>query len=426
MDEYAISAEHLTKVYRLYNKAVDRLKESFNPFRRQYHTPFYALNDVSLQIKKGETFGIIGKNGSGKSTLLKILTGTLTPTSGRLAVQGRVAALLELGAGFNPEMTGLENIYFSGTIMGFSRKVMEEYVEKIVDFADIGDFIYQPAKMYSSGMFARLAFAVNTILEPDVFIVDEALAVGDAAFVQRCMVRFRDMQHHGTTIILVTHDASMVQQLCGRALWLDAGKIRQLGDAKTVTDAYTFYSHSLQIASPSEKQSQSAQTKPNAARLPTLPMPKIDRRVGNQAISIVGMQLYNSQMQAVDIIPNNSWAVLQLAVRNNRIEEPLPLCLGYLVRNRLGVDIASCDNTCIQYELGSIPLQSVAIYRIDIHIPLLYPQNYSLSPSVGYQDASGNIIMSDFIENAICFDVTSASKVYINMCFESKFSREVL
>lgn len=426
MSGYAVVAEDLVKVYRLYARPSDRIKESFHPLRRRYHTPFRALDGVSLTIRAGETFGIVGKNGSGKSTLLKILTGTLTPTSGRLSVAGRVAALLELGAGFNPEMTGIENIFFSGTIMGFTRREMEAKLERIVDFADIGDFIHQPAKLYSSGMFARLAFAVNTAVEPDVFIVDEALAVGDAAFVQRCMVRFRDMQKRGATIILVTHDASMVRQLCGRALWLERGRIRMLGDALSVTEAYTMEVHGVEpgrAGARGQAPPGAAGGKPEEARQP-LPMPKVDRRAGDQKVSIVGLELCDAHEKPADSLPNDSWAVLRVAVRNNSAPSGAPLAVGYLVRNRLGVDVASSDNICTGQELGSLEPGETAAFRVSVKVPLLYPQSYSISPSAGYLGEDGNWVMSDFIENAICFDITSALKINIQMSFESDFSRE--
>ena len=172
----AIKVQGLTKIYHLYDKPQDRLKEALNPFGKSYHHDFYAMNDVSFEIKKGETVGIIGKNGAGKSTLLKMITGVLTPTSGSIETVGKISSLLELGAGFNPDMTGLENIYLNGTLMGFTKEEMETKVDAILEFADIGEFIYQPVKMYSSGMFARLAFSVSIAVEPEILIVDEALA----------------------------------------------------------------------------------------------------------------------------------------------------------------------------------------------------------------------------------------------------------
>ena len=182
----AIKVTNLSKVYKLYDKPADRLKESLHPLKKKYHKEFYALNDVSFEIKKGETVGIIGKNGAGKSTLLKIITGVLTPSGGHVHVNGRIASLLELGAGFNPEYTGVENIYLQGTLMGYTKEEMESKIQAILDFADIGDFVYQPVKSYSSGMFARLAFAVAINVEPDILIVDEALSVGDVFFQNKC------------------------------------------------------------------------------------------------------------------------------------------------------------------------------------------------------------------------------------------------
>ena len=213
MPNTAIKVSHLTKVYKLYDKPIDRLKESLHLLKKQYHKEFYALNDVSFEIKKGETVGIIGKNGAGKSTLLKIITGVLTPSSGHVHTNGRISSLLELGAGFNPEYTGVENIYLQGTLMGYTHSKMESKVDEILEFADIGDFVHQPVKMYSSGMFARLAFAVAINVDPDILIVDEALAVGDAGFVLKCMNRMKEIKEQGTTILLVTHDTQSIKLL---------------------------------------------------------------------------------------------------------------------------------------------------------------------------------------------------------------------
>ena len=225
MHDIAISVKNLTKVYHLYDNPKDRLKEALNPFGKKYHHDFYALKDVSFEIKKGETVGIIGKNGAGKSTLLKIITGVLTPTSGEVQVDGKIASLLELGAGFNPEMTGVENIYLNGTIMGFTKEEMDEKVDAILSFADIGEFIHQPVKMYSSGMFARLAFSVAINVEPDVLIVDEALSVGDMAFQLKCFKKFEDLQNQNKTILFVTHALDTVIRYCNRSIVIEYGEI---------------------------------------------------------------------------------------------------------------------------------------------------------------------------------------------------------
>jgi len=237
-DNIAISVKNLTKVYHLYDKPVDRLKEALNPFKKTYHHDFYAMNDVSFEIKKGETIGIIGKNGAGKSTLLKMITGVLTPTSGSVEVNGKIASLLELGAGFNPEMTGMENVYLNGTIMGFTKEEMDTKVDAILSFADIGEFIDQPVKMYSSGMFARLAFSVAIAVEPDILIVDEVLSVGDVAFQVKCFKKFRDFKDAGRTILFVSHSTDQITQLCSRAYWFENGKVRKNGKAKEVAAEY--------------------------------------------------------------------------------------------------------------------------------------------------------------------------------------------
>jgi len=240
MNNIAIKVSHLTKIYKLYDKPVDRLKESLHPLKKQYHKDFYALSNVSFEIKKGETVGIIGKNGAGKSTLLKIITGVLTPSSGHVHVNGRIASLLELGAGFNPEYTGIENIYFQGTLMGYSHQEMETKIDEILAFADIGDFIHQPVKMYSSGMFARLAFAVAINVEPDILIVDEALSVGDNLFQKKCLNKIKLMRDDGVSILIVSHDDYTVKYFCQRALYLKDGKQVYFGLSNEAVDLYVF------------------------------------------------------------------------------------------------------------------------------------------------------------------------------------------
>lgn len=233
-----ISVKNLTKVYQLYNKPIDRLKEAINPLKRNYHRDFYALNDISFDVEKGESFGIIGVNGSGKSTLLKILTGVLNKTSGEVTTNGKIAALLELGAGFNMDYTGIENIYMNGNMMGFSKKEMDEKLKNIVEFADIGDFINQPVKQYSSGMFVRLAFALSIAVEPEILIVDEALSVGDVFFQTKCYKRMDELKEKGTTIIMVTHDLGAVIKYCDRTMVLNSGKQIAIGTPHEMVDLY--------------------------------------------------------------------------------------------------------------------------------------------------------------------------------------------
>lgn len=233
-----IDIKHLNKVYNLYDKPIDRLKEVLSPTHKCYHREHYALNDISLEIKKGESVGIVGKNGSGKSTLLKIITGVLNPTSGEMNVQGKISALLELGAGFNPEYTGIENIYLNGTMMGYSKAEMDEKVDDIIAFADIGDFINQPVKTYSSGMFARLAFAVSINVEPEILIVDETLSVGDTRFQIKCMDKMKEMMEGGTTVLFVSHDINAIRRFCTRCIWINEGKMKEAGSVNMVSDHY--------------------------------------------------------------------------------------------------------------------------------------------------------------------------------------------
>jgi len=234
----AIKVSNLTKTYHLYNKPQDRLKEALHPFKKSYHHDFYAMDDVSFTINKGETIGIIGKNGAGKSTLLKMITGVLTPSSGEVETYGKIASLLELGAGFNPDMTGLENIYLNGTLMGFTKEEMDPKIDAILAFADIGEFIYQPVKMYSSGMFARLAFSVSINVEPDILIVDEALSVGDMAFQMKCFKKFQEFQSQGRTILFVTHALDTILRYCNRGIVIDAGKLVFDDTPKAAVDAF--------------------------------------------------------------------------------------------------------------------------------------------------------------------------------------------
>jgi len=237
-DNIAIKVKNLTKTYRLYNSNADRVKEALHPLRRKYHHEFDALHDVSFDVKKGETVGIIGKNGSGKSTLLKLITGVLTPTSGSVQVNGRISALLELGSGFNPELTGIENVYFNGTLMGISREEMGAKLEDILAFADIGEFVHQPVKSYSSGMFVRLAFAVAVCVEPEILIVDEALSVGDMAFQQKCFDHLNLLKERGITILLVTHDVLLTRNYCEYVVYLQGGNVAMVADAETAGEIY--------------------------------------------------------------------------------------------------------------------------------------------------------------------------------------------
>jgi len=232
-----INVQHLNKVYRLYHRPSDRFRAVLHPLKKS-HQDFYALQDISLRVGRGETLGVIGRNGSGKSTLLKIIAGILTPTAGEVNVRGRVAALLELGAGFNPLMTGMENIYFSGTIMGYSRREIDKKLDEMVDFAGIGDYLDQPVRTYSSGMFVRLAFAVAISVDPDILLVDEALAVGDMNFQARCFRKLAGFRESGKTVIFVTHALDTLIRYCDRAIVLEKGRLATEAEPKKAVDAY--------------------------------------------------------------------------------------------------------------------------------------------------------------------------------------------
>jgi homopolymeric O-antigen transport system ATP-binding protein len=246
-DNFAISAKNISKVYKLYKDPFDRLKESLNPLKKKYHKDFYALDNFSMVVKKGEIIGIIGKNGSGKSTLLKVLAGVLTPSSGSYHVDGKISALLELGSGFNPERTGLQNVYINGAINGFCAKEMEHKSQDIIEFADIGEFIHQPVKTYSSGMRARLAFGVAIHIDPMILIIDEILSVGDSAFQRKCFAKIEAFKKAGKTILFVSHSAAQIVELCDHAIWISRGQKIIEGNPKFVTGLYLKHSQKKNI-----------------------------------------------------------------------------------------------------------------------------------------------------------------------------------
>lgn len=234
----AIQAQHLGKAFQLYDQPIDRLKQMLMRGRRRYYKEFAALHDVNFELQKGEVLGLVGRNGAGKSTLLQLICGTLTPTSGRVAVHGRIAALLELGAGFNPEFTGKENVYLNASILGLSKVEIDARYDAIVEFSGIGDFIHQPVKTYSSGMYVRLAFSIATSVDPDILIIDEALSVGDGAFARKSFDRIMRLKEKGATILFCSHSIYQIEALCTRALWLEKGVVRLMGDPSTVVARY--------------------------------------------------------------------------------------------------------------------------------------------------------------------------------------------
>lgn len=232
-----IDVNNISKVYKLYNQPFDRVKEVLSPTKKKYHQNFHAVDKVSLSVNRGETVGIIGKNGSGKSTLLKMISGVLTPSSGTITVNGNISALLELGAGFNGDLSGYENIFLNGTLLGYTREYVEKSLKDILEFADIGEFIHQPVKTYSSGMFVRLAFAVAININPEILIVDEALSVGDMRFQQKCYRKIREIKKTGT-VLMVSHDTGALATFCDRIIWMDGGRIFKEGRPDKILDEY--------------------------------------------------------------------------------------------------------------------------------------------------------------------------------------------
>ena len=279
-DEIAISLKNVSKYYRLYHSPKERLKEALHPKGKQYHEKFYATKNLNLEIKKGEVLGIVGKNGSGKSTLLKLITGVLKPDEGSIEVNGQISALLELGSGFNPEFTGMQNIFFYGTILGFTREEMQERLDDILAFADIGEFIHQPLKTYSSGMKSRLGFAVAVHIDPEILILDEVLAVGDVLFRRKCYAKMEEFFKGGKTILYVSHDTHSVKQLCTRAIFLESGNILLDSDAKTVTTYYEKY-----LFSPAEKQQEIKQALMEQTNMPEDASRDIEETPQSDAVS---------------------------------------------------------------------------------------------------------------------------------------------
>jgi len=429
MSEVAIRVENLTKIYHLYDDPIDRLKESLHPLRKKYHRDYYALKDVSFEVKKGETVGIIGRNGAGKSTLLKILTGVLTPTSGQIEVNGRVLALLELGTGFNPELTGLENIYFNGALLGASREEMEQKLDAILDFADIGDFVHQPVKTYSSGMLVRLAFAVIANMDPDILIVDEALAVGDAFFVQKCMRFIRRFQGNGGTLLFVSHDTGAVVNLCNKAILLKHGSIVKEGTPKKVLDYYLAMTYegeqkidgfSLSVADFSENK------KENACEYRDMRSSFINSSVLRNDIEVFcfnpeqeSFGTGDAEVKSVRILDKEgvplSWVVggedVVLEIQCLAYKDiHLPI-VGFVIKDRLGQVVFS-DNTYLVFRDNPVCVHSgeTLVARFEFHLPVLPTGDYTISPAIaeGTQDKH---VQHHWLHDAMVLKVHASSVV---------------
>ncbi|MCR5487921.1 MAG: ABC transporter ATP-binding protein [Lachnospiraceae bacterium] len=356
--EEVIRIEHLDKMYKLYDRQRDRLKEALGLSRRKLYHEHYALKDVSLSVKEGETVGIIGTNGSGKSTILKIITGVLTPTAGTVSIKGRLSALLELGAGFNMEFTGLENVYLNGTMSGFSNAEIDAKLQDIIDFADIGDFIHQKVKTYSSGMFVRLAFAVAINIDPEILIVDEALSVGDVFFQNKCYHKFEEFKSQGRTILFVSHDLSSISKYCDRVVLLDKGRKLAEGRPKEIIDMYkkvlVHQMDSDMAGSESPEQAESKKGKTWKSRLTLNPA---NDTYGSGIAQITDFCLVDNSGNITNtVIKGDSFSVKVKAEFKDHVSEPI---LAVSFKNRMGVEITG-TNTMFEkistgeYESGDV------------------------------------------------------------------------
>lgn len=422
--EYAVQLLDVSKCFRIYDKPHHRLLQGLMRNRKLYYKEFWALQNSTFEIVKGQTVGIIGKNGAGKSTLLQILTGTLSPTSGDVRINGRVTALLELGAGFNPEFSGIENIYMNGAILGLSRKYIDGKLSEIIAFADIGDFINQPVKIYSSGMYVRLAFAIQANLDPDIFVIDEALAVGDASFVHKCMQRFKQLKESGTTILLVTHDATAVRTLCDRAIWLDKGRIVMDGNPEQVVDEYLATTSGMQLAvSPADiKIGVDADLSSDAIQSDTADgLSAAQLRYGDQSCSFTKINLHDKNNKRADVVSNDSEIKLSLDFVNNSSRESQALIIGYTLRNYRGVDIASNNSEIEAVSITAPEIGAVKTVDVYIELPLLHPGSYAFTVSINYRDLEGNMKNADALPNIVVFEIVSCKQIHVLMSLKSKF-----
>jgi ABC-type polysaccharide/polyol phosphate transport system ATPase subunit len=353
----ALRVEGVAKQYRIYEHPSDRLVESLTRGRVRRHREFWALRDVSFEVERGTTTGIVGPNGSGKSTLLQIVTGTLEPTHGRVLVEGRVAALLELGAGFNPEFTGLENVYMNAALMGFSRRETDGRLKEIERFAEIGDFLHQPVKTYSSGMYVRLAFAIAVNTDPEVLVVDEALSVGDTIFQHRCVRRIREMQEAGTTILFVSHEPTLVRALCSRAIFLNAGRMLADGEPMDVLNRYQRLimareeAYDGEAAPDADADDESAADRTSAAAAAGRAPLTYTYRHGNRDAEIVSAELVNTRGEPVEMVDSGDAVVLRMKMLFHRDVEH-PVC-GFMIRNRHGINVYGTNTEQRGLSLGA-------------------------------------------------------------------------
>lgn len=399
----ALRVESVSKQYRMYDHPGDRLKEMLTRGLWKRHREFWALQDISFEIEAGTTTGIIGPNGSGKSTLLQIITGTLEPTHGTVWHEGRIAALLELGAGFNPEFTGLENIFMNAALIGFSRSETETLIPEIERFAEIGSFIHQPVKTYSSGMYVRLAFSIAISASPRILIIDEALAVGDAVFQHRCTRRIREMQESGVTIFFVSHDPGAVRALCSRAILLNAGRIESDGKPADTLNHYQKlimareHDYDRAAAAP---EGTDADTFSDAEGTPL----QYTFRHGDGSAEVLRVELLDAAYHPIELVESGEPVCVRMLVRF-RADVEDPVC-GFLIRNRHGIHLYGTNTELQQVELGTLRRGEVVeiTFAFDCR---LAPDSYSIAVAAHSPDA----VSFDWLDGALFFQVMSTDRM---------------
>ena len=379
--DIAIKVENLSKVYKLYNAPIDRLKESLHFRGKKYHKDFYALNDVSFEIKKGECVGILGTNGAGKSTLLKIITGVLTPSGGKVTVNGNVSAILELGAGFNPEYTGIENIYFQCGLMGYEDGEIESKLSNILEFADIGEFINQPFKTYSSGMAARLAFAVAINIEPDILIVDEALSVGDAGFQNKCIRKMIQIMEAGVTVLFVSHDIQAVNKFCSKAIWLKNGCKHMDGSSEEVTNSYmAFSAYGLENLADNYSIAGINNTESTSLTHNEWLLPVTGESFGEGKAKILHVGFLNSL--GIPSAKLKQGEVAQFVCEIESYEDLYDVAVGIILKNKLNIEILTFNSYMYNNPLSYMKKGSKYITRVEFKVPKIFPQDYVVTVAI--------------------------------------------
>ncbi len=408
----AIEIKNLYKRYKLYNAPLDRLKEAFHPLKKTYHRDFYALKKISFMVGRGEVLGIIGKNGSGKSTILQIICGVLTPTSGSVTINGKISSLLELGAGFNPELTGRENVYFKSSILGNSRAETDAQLDKILSFANIGEFIDQPVKTYSSGMFIRLAFAVAVHVQPDILIIDEALSVGDFRFKQKCLRKIRRFQEDGKTILFVSHDTSSVVEFCTRAIWLRDGEIFMDGKPADVSKEYLSFMSFGKTSTPTVSTNKS--DSPPLIRYPAneainqLPWADIFGAYSfgkNNAVirKIVFCKAKNKER--IDTFAGGERVILALEIEVIKdIARPI---VGFILADSKGIHILGINNLALHKVMEKFKAGEIRVVEFIFDFPCLAVGKYSFSPAIAEDYGEDNIDQHHWIHDAYLITIDS-------------------